>query len=1577
MKKYLIFLLITLSNLLYGQSINFTVKLNTTSFSTTGTNTYQIVGTVIDDHGFWSAVNVAAQDSLFYIERNIIYPFVITSRTFSGSILTAQITSVPTLISTAPSQTVSGQVVISRKNTNGYCATPAGLNSALTWALENRFKAKLATDVINAKDVYFYVGTTDVLPSVSPPTISQYLAKNSANQLYQWNGTAWVLIGNNIIAVNGITKSGDTLKLGGTLNQPTTIITSPTNPLKITATQVNPDANGYYGDDLLLGQGLVGGLKYYSTSNFLQHGDTLRNGYVNPKKVATVFYVDSIKSTLATQTTITPEMYGAKGDGVTDDYLALQQMLDTAILKKYAVSLKGRKTYYTSNNLTLQCPSQWFGDNGLIPTLVIQGNGAKISFATGKGMIKIPLDQSSAGQQVNSRVIISNLNFIGTGASNNATLLTLGATYGSVIENCSFNGAKILLDLQFCLAAKINSCFFQNCDSIGLYIRKGTWSGASGSNSQSNVTTVNGARFYGVTNQYTQSYVDVSSNVTFNDCIYEGGNPRHNAIWDGNGSTNYVDAAYNNLHLENTPSVASIWLTGGTGIANFKVDRTYWQYPHILIYADTTARYIINFSNPSYWVGGTKFRAGKTFSGTNGACDWYFRDMQKVPDFAVNSTYFDVSSTGALPFWNGVQISASSFNSGLLAPHGTIGTFIVGQNGNISNNGTLYNNSYVYNKNGVFFDGAGLSHLGWQRANNSIFNTSQKVNTQDLLNYYGFNNGNILYRNFSGNIHIGASSGTDTLQNERLTISDYSRGNPLRLQGLQEGTSADSLIVSQNGVLKRLAISQVATGGTDTTKVTKNGDSPGATLAIGTNDTNDVVIETNNAPRVTIGSSPSAYLKLGSTNGLEIHSTNPSNYGLTVFNDAYSTTSPQGAFWAISTGEFRLQNQNVGESLQFATNTGGTAVKFEIFDDKSVFYNTPLWIRKSTNSQKNIDSTNYYLRVGNLENIINSYTTMGFGRASSNGHHPGAIAFKHTGTYNGEWHFATRTANTDGVIPTTKMVITANGNIGINDTLPSNKLTVVGTDPLKLTGLQQTTNADTVLVPVNGVIKWAKLNLSTMGSANLFKTNENVTSYFFGHSNVSNPYYHPDTTTKMQHQFRLALNQSNVVNYAFSGAKLANGMRVADQVPIYNSALHGYMLIGFADNEFLHPTTSPIDTATYKATLISKIDSVTAKGWVAKNIIVPSLWWVTERERNLYVTYGENAALLTDAKAQEWNKMLKGVCDTKGTVYVDLYSITKADTTVFGADGSHSNPYGTGVVTKQIVSTLKGLSGHTDLGNYYPVISTPNGFQTGTPYLALRDTAEVFNGIRVSVPHPTGPVVDSVIDSLGKFDSPFNDGVWLLEAFNGYSTTYIANTEFSTTVSGTGAVAGTVAPNSTTFGTSCMQLSTGTTATGLAHFGSTSAAMSNIRYPYNGINHVFQCDVIVPNLSTSTDSFDLQIGFFDNLTVGSNNTDAICFYYRHDINGGDWSLSTRSNVTETLTDLNTVVTASTKYKLKIVCKIGGKVDAYINGVKVASDIMTNVPTAGARLYGYGAMVRKLGGTTARTLQIDNVQIKTD
>lgn len=130
--------------------------------------------------------------------------------------------------------------------------------------------------------------------------------------------------------------------------------------------------------------------------------------------------------------------------------------------------------------------------------------------------------------------------------------------------------------------------------------------------------------------------------------------------------------------------------------------------------------------------------------------------------------------------------------------------------------------------------------------------------------------------------------------------------------------------------------------------------------------------------------------------------------------------------------------------------------------------------------------------------------------------------------------------------------------------------------------------------------------------------------------------------------------------------------------------------------------------------------------------------------------------------------------------------------------------------------------------------------------------------------------------------------------------------------------------------------------------------------------------VSIPTLSNATDRFTVEIQFAptpNSTTLEVNNTIAI--RYQDDINGGEWELFTQDNAgSETTTDLNTAVSAATKYKVGLwIDKANSEARAYINDAYVGrvTATMPNAAANGARVV----IIRTAGGSNARTVNVHN------
>jgi hypothetical protein len=121
-------------------------------------------------------------------------------------------------------------------------------------------------------------------------------------------------------------------------------------------------------------------------------------------------------------------------------------------------------------------------------------------------------------------------------------------------------------------------------------------------------------------------------------------------------------------------------------------------------------------------------------------------------------------------------------------------------------------------------------------------------------------------------------------------------------------------------------------------------------------------------------------------------------------------------------------------------------------------------------------------------------------------------------------------------------------------------------------------------------------------------------------------------------------------------------------------------------------------------------------------------------------------------------------------------------------------------------------------------------------------------------------------------------------------------------------------------------------------------------------------------LSSSTQTYTIEAGFFDNLTGGVAN--AAYFTYTDAVNSGKWQCTCTDSAGSTSVDSGITVAISTYYRLEIeVNAAASSVVFKIDGSTVAT-ITGNIPTGtGARL-GVGVNVRKSVGTTVRDCRVD-------
>jgi hypothetical protein len=215
-------------------------------------------------------------------------------------------------------------------------------------------------------------------------------------------------------------------------------------------------------------------------------------------------------------------------------------------------------------------------------------------------------------------------------------------------------------------------------------------------------------------------------------------------------------------------------------------------------------------------------------------------------------------------------------------------------------------------------------------------------------------------------------------------------------------------------------------------------------------------------------------------------------------------------------------------------------------------------------------------------------------------------------------------------------------------------------------------------------------------------------------------------------------------------------------------------------------------------------------------------------------------------------------------------------------------------------------------------------------------------------------------------------GMRLVDDFTGGLITNSSPFNLSSSGAGT-SVDATVASESSHPGIA--RFSTGTTTTGSAGAVSKSQSLVVLGADAWTVRAVFS----IPAVSDGTETFTTRIGLGDSLTF-DNGTDGVFLRYTHSVNSGKFECVTRSNSVETATDSGVTVAAATWYRLDITINAAGTSVAFAlkTGTGTPATVATNttnIPTTTARALGVACGILKSAGTTARTLDIDLLEVR--
>ena len=327
---------------------------------------------------------------------------------------------------------------------------------------------------------------------------------------------------------------------------------------------------------------------------------------------------------------LTPEEFGARVDDGKPDDIAFQKMFDAIPENELNVVIQLTPGLYLFEK-TVYYPKQ-----NRRRTL-IDGNHATIKAVGLKFDLLTPKDMK--GEKVNyaltymDKLMIRDLSFEG-----GDTQLRLAATLNSEINNCEFVSGNRGIDMVFCLMGRVINCQFTRQKIEQLLVRSGQgdpftqeakyFSNATGNNSQSNVVTVDGCRFFANENSHACIRNYASNSMTIENTVFEGFPPRHSVDYHDRNSTTCTFFYMRNIHIEHpydtlyTKSLIHVEQNGGI----VHLDGIYSQTGRTV--QVEAGKSMVKLSNWAYVPGSSKFKA-------NGGGQWIFEDVRGLEDYSI------------------------------------------------------------------------------------------------------------------------------------------------------------------------------------------------------------------------------------------------------------------------------------------------------------------------------------------------------------------------------------------------------------------------------------------------------------------------------------------------------------------------------------------------------------------------------------------------------------------------------------------------------------------------------------------------------------------------------------------------------------------------------------------------------------------------------------------------------------------------------------------------------------------------------------------------------------------------------
>lgn len=318
---------------------------------------------------------------------------------------------------------------------------------------------------------------------------------------------------------------------------------------------------------------------------------------------------------------LNPLMFGALGNGRSDDAGAIQAMFDFVVARQRPYPLKFLgKRYRVSTGLTLPTVPQSVA-------LDIDGGGALIVTAAPVTIFgRIPKDQTEASVTIGqSHYDIHHFEFRGSGKPGQIGL-HIGAAYANVVRNCQFSQLEYGSIGTFCLGSAWRDNLYFHCSARGLVIQTGTgydqgqvWPDATEPNSPCHINVIENCRVFGHPAQKSAFGIFGCDGVRVNGCISEGHGAAIDLHFDYQGSPTVKQFHVDTFHCECPNGTLNLKVRASGSVV---IDRLIRSYPAAIYDAQGSVNCQVLIKGLT-WLGELPQPSGK---GPNPNGRWFYHE---------------------------------------------------------------------------------------------------------------------------------------------------------------------------------------------------------------------------------------------------------------------------------------------------------------------------------------------------------------------------------------------------------------------------------------------------------------------------------------------------------------------------------------------------------------------------------------------------------------------------------------------------------------------------------------------------------------------------------------------------------------------------------------------------------------------------------------------------------------------------------------------------------------------------------------------------------------------------------------